>query len=189
MPNVLPRVAAGETDAMDECLKRYGGLVWTLANRMVRHGDVEDAIQEVFVEIWRVAERFDDSKGKESTFVAMIARRRLIDRQRSSARQIETLSLQEPTPAQAQEDGLESMDEAQRVRTMLGKLRSDERRVIELAIDFGMSQSEIAEATGMRIGTVKTNARRGMLRLRELMTKSTVGDRPPIDHQTKGGLR
>lgn len=187
MPDVLPRIAAGETDAMDECLKRYGGLVWTLASRMVRNGDVDDAVQEIFVEIWRVAGRFDGSKGKESTFVSTIARRRLIDRQRSAAREIDTASLQESPLARNQTDDLETNDEAQRVRAMLGQLRSEERRVIELAVDFGMSQAEIAEATGMPIGTVKTNARRGMIRLRELMQTKDRGQ--TTGHQAEGGLR
>lgn len=187
MPDVLPRIAAGESDAMDECLQRYGGLVWTLANRMVRSGDLEDAVQDIFVEVWRAADRFDSEKGKEATFIATIARRRLIDRRRSDARQIDTSSLADATTAAAVPDQLETNDEAQHVRRLLGQLRSEERRVIELAVDFGMSQTEIAAATGMPIGTVKTNARRGMMRLRELIKKPTR--KTKTEAQAKGGLR
>ncbi len=64
---------------------------------------------------------------------------------------------------------VEISEEAGLVRKRMGELRPDERRVLELAISEGMSQSEIAEATSMPLGTVKTNARRGLIRLRELL--------------------
>lgn len=192
MPNVLPRVAAGDSEAMSECLQRYGGLVWTLASRMVPSRDVEDAVQDVFVELWRSANRFDDGKGEESTFIATIARRRLIDRRRADGRRIDTSVLDDPVARSTKQDGLEIRDEAARVRKMMGKLREEERHVLELAIDQGMSQSEIASATGMALGTVKTNARRGMLRLRELLRIETKADgaTDSTTHQkTEGGMR
>ena len=80
---VLPRIAAGDNTAVDECLQRYGGLVWSLARR--RCADVqlaEDAVQNIFLHLWKVAATFDESIANETTFVAMVARRRLIDYQR-----------------------------------------------------------------------------------------------------------
>ena len=72
---ILNRIANGDQDAVQECLKTYGGLVWSLARRMLRNSDdAEDAVQEIFVDIWKNAGRFDPSQSSETTFIAMIAR-------------------------------------------------------------------------------------------------------------------
>ena len=77
---VLPRVATGESAAVAECLNRYGNLVWSLARRSCPDVQAaEDAVQDIFLKLWTVADRFDPEIASESTFVAMIARRRLID--------------------------------------------------------------------------------------------------------------
>ena len=78
--SVLPSVAAGDRSAMESCLQRYEGLVWSLARRMLgESSEAEDAVQEIFIELWRSAGRFDPDEGSEATFVATIARRRLVD--------------------------------------------------------------------------------------------------------------
>ncbi len=84
-PSVLQRIAAGDSTAVRECIDRFGALVWSLARRLSRTAaDAEDATQEIFLDIWRSAARFDASQGSEKVFVAMIARRRLIDRLRKT---------------------------------------------------------------------------------------------------------
>ena len=81
--NVLHRVAAGDRAAVRECLARYGGLVWSLVRRSTSDAaEAEDAVQEIFVDVWQSASRFDPAVASEATFIAMIARRRLIDRAR-----------------------------------------------------------------------------------------------------------
>ena len=85
--SILQRIAIGERSAVDECLDRYGSLVWSLAKRWLGNvPDAEDATQEIFVELWQQANKFDPSAAAEATFVAMIARRRLIDRMRKESR-------------------------------------------------------------------------------------------------------
>lgn len=169
---ILQRVASGDRNAVQDCLNKYGGLVWSIARKMLRNSDeAEDAVQEIFVDIWKNAGRFDESKSSETTFIAMIARRRLIDKIRYSARRISADSLDdvllEPfTRAdKALQLGLEAQQAAEAMRT----LRPEQQQVLRLSIIQGMSHQEISEATGMPLGTVKTHARRGILQVREYL--------------------
>lgn len=84
MPStIIQRVADGDAAAVDECLGKYSAFVWSLARRLcVRHEDVEDAVQQCFVDIWRNATKFDPGIASEATYITMIARRRLIDQYR-----------------------------------------------------------------------------------------------------------
>lgn len=169
---LLQRIAAGDPDAVQECIDCYGALVWSLARRHLRrHADAEDAVQDVFVEIWRNAGRFDPARASEATFVTMISRRRLIDRQRKLGRTAVTQSIVEEPPERsgADQQDLDIREEAQRARMFMSRLRAAERQVLELGLLEGLSQSEIAKVADMPVGTVKTHARRGLIRLREML--------------------
>ena len=87
MKDLLPRIATGDNHAMEECLDLYGNLVWSLARRMSPSADADDAVQEIFLDIWKNAARFNKNVASEKTFVMMIARRRLIDRRRKLGRE------------------------------------------------------------------------------------------------------
>ncbi len=171
--SLLSRVARGETKAIDECIERYGGLVWSLACRLSPStADAEDAAQEIFIDLWRSADRYKEELGEESTFVATLARRRLIDRQRKSRRNRESELLDETSVEHSSpqaSDMLELADEATRATACLDKLRNQEREVLELSIYHGLPQSRIAEKMGMPLGTVKTLIRRGLTQLRNCM--------------------
>ena len=82
--SILQRIADGEHSAVVACVDEYGGLIWRLARRYLgqSNGEVEDGVQEVFIELWLAAEKFDPSRGSEPAFVATIAHRRLTDYQR-----------------------------------------------------------------------------------------------------------
>src|ERR1041385_2281154 len=82
---LLARVAGGDPRAVRDCIARYGGLVWSIARRF-EAADAEDAVQEIFLDLWKSAARFDGRIASEAAFVAMIARRRLIDRKRTRGR-------------------------------------------------------------------------------------------------------
>lgn len=175
---ILQRVAQAEAAAVDECVNAYGGLVWSLARRLCRrHEDAEDAVQEIFVEIWRKADRFDPNMASEATYIRMIAQRRLIDRYRRDSRAPETSTLIEGVVASGaeHEKKAEIGEEVARARVYMRQLRPEERQVLELAIDSGLSQSQIAESTNMPLGTVKTHSRRGLIRLRELLGVEASG--------------
>ena len=177
-PTLLERIAAGDSLAIEGCLAKYRGLVWSMASRFAgNYADAEDAVQEVFIELWRHAGRFDPAMASESTFVGTVARRRLIDRHRRQARRPETVSLvSEPiATARSETDRLEALEEGRHARGLLEQLQPQQRHVLELSFDQGMSQQEIAEATKLPLGTVKTHTRRGLMRLRMLLETSPAG--------------
>ena len=169
---ILKRIANGDESAVADCLKAYGGLVWSLARRMLRNpADAEDVVQEIFVDIWKNAERFDAEQSSETTFVAMIARRRIIDRIRYSARRISPDSLEDvlTEPSSRADRTMQMSVEANEAAKVLTSLRPEQQQVLQLSIVHGLSHQEISDATGMPLGTVKTHARRGILQAREIL--------------------
>lgn len=174
---ILPRLAAGETDAATRCMDRYGGLVWSLARRHTASpADAEDAVQDIFIDIWKSADRFDPSKAAESTFITMIARRRLIDRHRYARRRpqtdpIEPVAEKLPNPQLRQ---MEASVEARLAERALSTLEPKVRRVILLSTYQGMSHGQIAEHTGIPLGTVKTYIRRGLQHVKSLLETDTA---------------
>jgi RNA polymerase sigma-70 factor (ECF subfamily) len=171
-PSVLQRIAAGDSTAVRECIDQFGALVWSLARRLSRTAaDAEDATQEIFLDIWRSAARFDASQGSEKVFIAMIARRRLIDRLRKTTAEppmdpVEVLEyVTWPDPGTASEIS----QEAEQAMRALAELRPEQRQVLELGLLHGLSQSEIATRLSMPLGTVKSFMRRGLIRVREFM--------------------
>jgi RNA polymerase sigma factor (sigma-70 family) len=169
---VLKRIALGEKAAVQECLDSYGGLVWSLARRMSPNAEeAEDAVQEIFIDIWKNAARFDESQASETTFIAMIARRRLIDRLRKTNRRPNTDSLEDilTEPVNSRDKDLQMSVEAQEAAQAMKNLRPEQRQILHLSIVQGYSHQEIADALAMPLGTVKTHARRGLLQVRELL--------------------
>lgn len=176
--SLLQRVAAGDGAAVKEVMDRYGGLVWSLARRScANQADAEDATQEIFLDIWKSAARFDAGKGSETLFIAMIARRRLIDRIRRLGREPRMEDVDAPgfEFATSNPDDAEMLTEAGLAARAVATLKPAQQRVLALGLLQGLSHSEIAELTGMPLGTVKTQMRRGLIRVRELM-------RVGIDH-------
>lgn len=177
----LQRVADGDADAVQECLDAYGNIVWALARRLAFNAsDAEDAVQEIFIDLWKSAHRFDPEQGSEVTFVAMIARRRLIDRNRATSRRDAMLErarslVSEPDPQRSDAD-LEQNDEVIQAQQAFDQLSDAQQRVLRLAIHGGLTHEEIAGATAMPLGTVKTHARRGLMRVRELLAQDDSTD-------------
>jgi RNA polymerase sigma-70 factor (ECF subfamily) len=168
---ILPRIAAGDTAAVDDCLRQYSNLVWSLARRMsFNQNDAEDAVQEIFIDIWKSAGRFDPDRAPESVFVTTIARRRLIDRQRRSSRQpaFEPFYETVPNGNDVDEEATRQL-QMSRVTEALKDLPAEQQRVMTLAVVQGLTHSQIADATGLPLGTVKSHIRRGLLKLENLL--------------------
>ena len=164
-PSLLARVAAGDQAAVRELIARYGGVVWSLARR-ADPTDAEDAVQEIFLDLWKCADRYDPAVASEVTFIAMIARRRLIDRRRSRARRPSGEPVEDVPPLTDPGIPPDVSAEAAQAARALEHLRPEQRQVLLLATCEGLSHGEIASQTGMPLGTVKAHARRGLLSIR-----------------------
>jgi len=176
-PPLLPRIAAGDRTAIRDCIARYGGLVWSLARRGAQN-DAEDAVQEIFLDLWKSAARYDPALGVEITFVATIARRRLVDRRRQRARTPETQTMEGFAEAAAVPSSSvppEMGAEAALAARALDQLRPEQRQVLILTALHGLSHEEVATSTGMPLGTVKAHARRGLIRVREALGEIPIG--------------
>lgn len=171
---LLPRIAAGDELAVRECVSRYGPLVWALARRWSPDSrDLEDTVQEVFVDLWRSASRFDRARATEAGWVAMITRRRLIDRLRRRQRAVEM----EPLPddydeVDDREPDLDRQTRVEHAHAVLQALPVTQRTMLELSLVHGRTHEEIARDTGTPLGTVKSHIRRGLQRARALLQTS-----------------
>jgi RNA polymerase sigma-70 factor (ECF subfamily) len=162
---LLRRLAGGDTDALGEFYDLYAGLANGLALRILRRSsDAEDVVQEVFVQVWRQASRYDPERGSPQAWLSIMTRTRALDRLRRLASRRE-----EPGEAAPLARDVPSTDEALAVKGALDTLTDDQRRALELAYYEGLTQSEIAERLGEPLGTVKTRMRSALIRLRETL--------------------
>ena len=143
-----------------------------MARRWLRDDNLaEDIVQEIFIQIWKSAERYDPDLSSERTWIATIARRRLIDVRRKQGSALPLQELQ--TDAIGLEDAGEAAaildEEARAARGALSRLAPEQQRMVSLSVLDGLSHSQIAEHTGLPLGTVKTHVRSGLARLRGLL--------------------
>ncbi len=174
---LLERIAGGDRTAVAACIDTYSGLVWSLARRFLANdADAEEAVQEIFMEIWSTAGRFDAAVAGEATFISMIARRRLIDRRRKLDREPASEPIDEVQHALS-EDGekvLEASVETQRVIDVIRTLKPEQQEVIRLSSWLGMSHGAIARETGIPLGTVKSYMKRGLNTIRETLGETAA---------------
>lgn len=175
---ILPQVACGVDHAMDQCIKQYSSLVWSIARRHVGNdAAAEDVVQEIFTDIWKSAKRFNAEVASEVTFVGVLARRRAIDFARRESRQvtIEPLPDAELTSHASREASPALSCEGKDIREALKQLPDDTQQIFALHFDQGMTHPEIAERTGLPLGSVKTRLRRGLIRIRDILHRLDGG--------------
>jgi RNA polymerase sigma-70 factor (ECF subfamily) len=164
---LLGRVATGDREAFAAISERFLRPVFTEAVRIV--GDAasaEDVAQEVFLRIWRAADRFDADRGSAAAWICTIARNRARDHVRVR-RPIPMAETPDVVDTDELDGGALREAEALDVHAAVADLSPAMRELIELAYWHGLSQSEIAERTGLPLGTVKTRTRRALAHLAE----------------------
>jgi len=178
---LLPRIASGDPDAVGACIQRYSALVWSLARKFWSDvATIEDVVQEIFIELWRCADRYDPLKASEATFIATIARRRMIDRRRRTSRAPVQEDVMDQDIGKHDEslDQVEISDEARLARAALDELRPEQRKVILMSVVDGLTHPEIASKTGLPLGTVKSHIRRGLDKAAQLVRSKQQGQVP-----------
>jgi len=172
---LIRRVAEQDESALSELYDRYSGLLLALARRvLMRQADAEEVLQEVFLQVWNQAGRYDTSRSAVSTWLVLITRSRSIDRLRSRQVMDRTLgSLQQENRGRnTSPEGIRSVlweQRRRRLKSALADLPAEQRQVLELAFYQGMTQSEIAGGTGIPLGTVKTRTLLAMKKLRRAL--------------------
>ncbi len=163
---LVARVRAGDQSAMAELYDGYSNVVYAVALRVLQDAAAaEDVLQDIFLQLWRNPDAFDASRGSLTSWLAVIARHRAIDRLRK--RRPET-DIEECVIA----GGPDLRDETERtlviekVRGALQEMNPEQRKALELAFFEGLTHVEIAEKTGEPLGTIKTRIRSGLQQLR-----------------------
>ena len=170
---LLKAIAARDEAALAQLYDRYDRILFGLLMRILNNREeAEDVLQEVFLQVWRKASDFDESRGRPFTWLVTLARSRGIDRLRTlaSRERVAEAGAREVSEeiSDAATDALKS-EQRGLVSDALAKLPDEQKRPIMLAYFDGLTQSEIATRLGAPLGTVKTRMRTGMIRLRELL--------------------
>ncbi len=171
---LMRRVAASEEAAVAELYDRFGSLVYRMAYQaMPTRAEAEDAVQEVFVRLWRTAHRFDPKRAALVTWVMLISRRHLVDKLRRTRARVKASSLDEctpiPTPSAtpAATAGLEHDERFGTLIERINALPELQRLVVTRAYLGGQTLRQIGEELNTPLGTVKSALSRALVRLRE----------------------
>ena len=172
LAGLLAKVARGDEAAFAAVYDQVGALVFGLARRIVKDpAQSEEVTQEVLLEVWRSASRFDPVQGSARSWLMTMAHRRAIDRVRSAqaATERDARAALAATDYDVVVEEVESRLEAQRVRRCLETLTELQRESVTLAYYGGYTYREVAGLLGVAIGTVKTRMRDGLIRMRDCL--------------------
>lgn len=174
LAGLLDRAALGEEAAFAELYDATAARLHGLVLRVVRDpAQAEEVTQEVFLQVWRTAGRFDAARGSALSWLMTLAHRRAVDRVRSAeaAGRHETAYHRHDldTPHDSTAEAAETTLEARRVRSALAALTPVQREALELAYFSGYTHTEVASMLDLPLGTAKTRIRDGLIRLRDAM--------------------
>jgi RNA polymerase sigma-70 factor, ECF subfamily len=172
---LLMTVGCGDADAFEQLYREIAGPVYHTALSVLRDpAHAEEVAQEVLLEVWRTAARFDPARGTAEAWVLTMARRRAIDRVRSAAagtaRERRDSRIQ--TSWDQVSEAVQEILDRERLTYSLQQLTAPQRQVIMLAFYGGHTYTEVATILGIAVGTVKSRIRAGLTRMRESMSTS-----------------
>ena len=174
---MIERIGRGDQSAFSALYDRLSRPLYSLALRMLGDaGDAQDALQDVFLQIWSRAATYNPEQSTVFSWTVLLTRSRVIDRLRARKRRLrivdsatgdEDADVADASTMESAADTADKNDEAARVRSVLNNLPSEQREAIELAFFGHLTHHEIAARLGEPLGTIKARIRRGLLKLRE----------------------
>ena len=174
LDDLVQAVGRGDTDAFETLYERVSASVFGLIRRVLRDpAQSEEVAQEVMVEVWRTATRFDADRGSATTWIHTMAHRRAVDRVRSAqAAHDRDEKVFRRDQVRAHDEVAETVEtrlEHEQVRRCLARLSDLQRESVTLAYYNGYSYREVADLLTVPLGTVKTRMRDGLIRLRDCL--------------------
>ena len=172
----------GDQTALAELYDRHGPAMLAVGHRILSdRREAEDLLHDVFLEAWRAAKAFDPERGTVRSWLLIRMRSRALDRRRAQHRTREVLPLDGTTPERAVSPvAAEALGDRQRVRDAVAALPQDQRPVLEMAYFEGLTGSEIAEALGLPLGTVKSRLARAIKHLRIAIHPERSESKPSV---------
>jgi RNA polymerase sigma-70 factor (ECF subfamily) len=168
----LTMVARGDAAAFDAVFEQLGPSVYGVVKRVIRDpAQSEEVTQEVMLEVWRTAAKFDAERGSATSWVMTLAHGRAVDRVRSVQKDAERArrTAAADIPYDMVTEAVESSLERERVRRCLGSLTELQRETVTLAYYRGYTYGQVASLLGVPTGTVKTRMRDALIRLRDCL--------------------
>ncbi len=169
-----------DSSALSVLFNRHGRLVYGLALKILANTqEAEDLTQEIFLSLWRNAMKNPECRYFVRYLVTM-TKSRAIDKLRARSRHLKLVErwgqamTTETTPTPTPVEQATFVERSQRIRNALAQIPEKQRQVIEMAYDQGFSQSEIAQRLDIPLGTVKTNTRQGLLKLKRILLESDL---------------
>lgn len=178
---LLARIAVGDQSALAELYDASSPKVFGLAMKILGdHAAAEETTLDVYTQVWRRISTYDAERGTPGRWLMTLAKHRAIDRFRSSylerGRQVPVEQAAElPGREETPEQYSVGLERHRLVQEALATLSADQRQAIALAYYWGMSQSEVADQLKLPLGTVKTQVRLGMIKLREVLAPHGEG--------------
>jgi RNA polymerase sigma-70 factor (ECF subfamily) len=172
LDRLMRRVARGDQLAFEAVYDRLARPAYGVIRRVLRDpAQSEEVTQEVLLEVWRNASRFDPDQGGAATWVLTIAHRRAIDRVRSAtaAAEREQKTADMPWPRDEVVDAVEARLDRERVQRCLGGLTDVQRESITLAYYGGYTYRQVAALLGVTLAAIKTRIRDGLIRMRDCL--------------------
>ena len=173
---LIADIIEGKQAALGALYDLTVGALNALVLRLVRnHADSDDVLSEVYKQIWERPRQYQLERGPVMAWLFVIARTRALDLLRKRRNNVDLASVapsareETDTPVQTADDLLQSIQESSHIHRALLQLTAEQRRMLDLAYFQDMSHQEIADATGMALGTVKSHIRRGQQALKEVL--------------------
>jgi len=174
---MIARIGQGDQSAFSALYDRLSGPLYSLAVKMLGDaGEAQDALQDVFLQIWSRAGTYDPEQSSVFSWTVLLTRSRVIDRLRARGRRLRVVAgstddkdadVADASTMESAADTADKNDEAARVRSLLNHLPAEQREAIELAFFGHLTHHEIAARLGQPLGTIKARIRRGLLKLRQ----------------------